>query len=160
MPIRSAAGSSQPSGSMSAAYHPPTTSAPFGLVDSRSFLPSRSCSANLGEIGSSSWLRSGEPMMVRSLDLYNPLVSDWERAGISAECSEGWRALTGAAHRAAAAFDVPTASVAEAFMGPELDQDPRSTGWLDVDDVNTNDAGKAVIVELLHDLGYEPLVGG
>ena len=103
-------------------------------------------------------LRAGAPTAIRAMDLYNPMVPSWELHGIENECAQAWAAFIAAVHEAAAANGVPVAAVAEAFNGPGFDQNPSASGLLGPDEVHTNDAGKAVIVDLLDELGYAPLV--
>ncbi len=103
-------------------------------------------------------LRSGAPTAVRAMDFYNPVVSSWQLHGIESDCALGWSAFTEAIHQAAADHDVLVARVAEAFNGPGFDEDPATKDLLGPDGVVTNETGKAIIVDLLHELGYAPLV--
>ena len=90
--------------------------------------------------------RACQPTMVRALDLYNGRVADWELAGIETECSAAWEAFTAATHRAAAQFDIPTAAVAVAFMGPGFDEDARAKGLIGTDGLHATAEGGAVIL--------------
>lgn len=104
-------------------------------------------------------LRDGEPTILRAMDMYNPVIADWREAGIEEECAAGWEAFAQTIKDAAADYDVPTASMFDAFNGTSHDEDPREKGFIGSDKMHTTDEGKAAMVEVLHALGYEP-VGG
>ncbi len=68
-----------------------------------------------------------------------------------------WEAFSQAIREAAAEFGVPTASMFDAFNGPNHDEDPREKGFIGSDKQHTTDEGKAAMVEVLHALGYDPV---
>ena len=101
-------------------------------------------------------LRKGQPTIVRAIDMYNPVIADHREAGIEAECIAAWEAFSQTIREAAAEFGVPTASMFDAFNGPNHDEDPREKGFIGSDKQHTTDQGKAAMVEVLHGLGYDP----
>jgi hypothetical protein len=102
-------------------------------------------------------LRQGQPTIVRAIDMYNPVIADHREAGIEAECTAAWEAFSQTIREAAAEFGVPTASMFDAFNGPNHDEDPREKGFIGPDKQHTTDEGKAAMVEVLHALGYDPV---
>jgi hypothetical protein len=101
-------------------------------------------------------LRKGQPTIFRAIDMYNPVIADHREAGIEAECIAAWEAFSQTIREAAAEFGVPTASMFDAFNGPNHDEDPREKGFIGSDKQHTTDQGKAAMVEVLHGLGYDP----
>lgn len=93
------------------------------------------------------------------MDMYNPLIADWREAGIEAECMAAWEVFAQTIRDAAAEYDVPTASMLDASNGADHSEDPREKGFISSDKMHTTVEGKAVMVEALHALGYDP-VGG
>lgn len=104
-------------------------------------------------------LRDGQPTIVRAMDMYNPVIADWREAGIDEECMAAWEVFAQTIKDAAADYDVPTASMFDAFNGPDHTEDPREKGFIGPDKMHTTDKGQAAMVEVLHALGYDP-VGG
>jgi hypothetical protein len=104
-------------------------------------------------------LRDGQPTVVRAMDMYNATIADWREAGIEAECMAAWEVFAQTIRDAAADYDVPTASMLDAFNGADHSEDPRDKGFISADKMHTTGEGKAAMVEALHALGYDP-VGG
>lgn len=102
-------------------------------------------------------LRDGKRTIVRAVDMYNPVIADWREAGIEAECTESWKMFAQTIREAAAEYDVPTASMFDAFNGPGHNEDPREKGFIGPDKQHTTEEGKAAMVEVLDALGYEPV---
>ena len=101
-------------------------------------------------------LRDGQPTVVRGMDMYNATIADWREAGIEAECMAAWDVFAQTIRDAATEYDVPTASMLDAFNGPDHSEDPRQKGFISADNKHTSDEGKAAMVEALHDLGLRP----
>ena len=97
------------------------------------------------------------PVIVRAIDSYVPVIADWRLAGVEAECTVAWEAYTNTIRDAAAAFDVPTVSMYDAFNGPDRTGDPRQKGYIISDGQHTSPAGREAIVAALHEAGYEPV---
>lgn len=102
-------------------------------------------------------LRAGQPTIVRAVDHYNPVIGAWRAAGIEPECTVGWEAMASTVRRVASEYGVPTASMYDAFNGPEHDEDPVEKGLIGPDGEHPSDKGKAVQVDVLDALGYEAI---
>jgi len=102
-------------------------------------------------------LRSGSPTIIRAMDYYMPLYSEWKEWGIQEECTCCWENFNNAIHQAAAAYNVPVARVYDAFNGPNHDEDPREKGYIGDDGEHTNETGQKVIADLMQKLGYKPV---
>lgn len=102
-------------------------------------------------------LRSGSPTIIRAMDYYMPLYSEWKEWGIQEECTCCWENFNNAIHQAAAAYNVPVARVYDAFNGPNHDEDPREKGYIGDDGEHTKEAGQKVIADLMRELGYKPV---
>ena len=102
-------------------------------------------------------LRNGMPTIIRAMDYYMPLYSEWKNHGIEKECTCCWENFNNAIHQAAAAYNVPVARVYDAFNGPNHDEDPREKGYIMDDGEHTREAGQKVIADLMRELGYDPV---
>jgi len=102
-------------------------------------------------------LRNGMPTIIRAMDYYMPLYSEWKEWGIQEECTCCWENFNNAIHQAAAAYNVPVARVYDAFNGPNHDEDPREKGYIGDDGEHTKEAGQKVIADLMRELGYKPV---
>ncbi len=104
-------------------------------------------------------LRAGQPTVIRVADYFASAIADWREAGIEAECTAGWEAWAGVIREAADEYGVGMASWYDAFNGPDHDEDPREKGYIADDGWHqSHDAGVAAQVEVLHALGYDPIV--
>lgn len=97
------------------------------------------------------------PVIVRAIDLYNPVLADWRLAGIEAECTDGWEAWSDTMRAAAAEFGVPLVSMYDAFNGPDHTADPRLEGYIASDGEHLLPPGREVAAAALHEAGYEPI---
>jgi lysophospholipase L1-like esterase len=113
-------------------------------------------------------LRSTNKTIIRTMDIYNPFVSQ-------DQSSDTWPNDGGTdfaifkpylddvnAHIAAAAanFGIPYAGVYKAFNGTGGDEDPKVKGYLSlIDGFHPNAQGHKVMADLLRCLGYSPLSG-
>ena len=102
-------------------------------------------------------LRNGMPTIIRAMDYYVPMYSEWKNHGIEKECTCCWENFNNAIHQAAAAYNVPVAWVYDAFNGPNHDEDPREKGYIADDGRHTREAGQKVIADLMRELGYDPV---
>jgi hypothetical protein len=100
-------------------------------------------------------LRDGRPTLMRSLDLYVPVVATWRKAGVYDACTADWSAFADVQREVAAAHDVPLVSMYDAFNGPRHDQDPVTKGYIGPDGIHTTAAGKSVILGALDATGYD-----
>ncbi|MGE5235387.1 MAG: hypothetical protein ACM3O7_03430 [Acidobacteriota bacterium] len=102
-------------------------------------------------------LRAGQPTVVRVTDAYVPVLDAWKAAGIEPECTAGWEAWTRTVKLVADEYGVPVASVYDAFNGPNHDEDPVDKGYIGGDGEHPSEEGRAVYVDLLDALGYDPI---
>jgi hypothetical protein len=102
-------------------------------------------------------LRAGQPTILRATDIYNPLVSPWNRKGVFEACTECWENMSDAARLAAEAHDIPFLSRYDAFNGVNHDEDPREKGYIHSDGEHPSDLAKQYTAELLSKMGYEPV---
>lgn len=99
-------------------------------------------------------LRDGSPIIIRVMDYYCPMYSQFKEQGIYEECRQCWENTNIAIHQAATAHNIPVARLYDAFNGPNHDEDPRDKGYLLIDG-HTNEEGQKVIANLFRELGYE-----
>lgn len=67
--------------------------------------------------------------------------------------------MSGIARDVAAEFGVPFVSFYDAFNGPDHTLDPIAAGLLLDDREHANDAGRDLLADLLHEVGYAELTG-
>jgi hypothetical protein len=104
-------------------------------------------------------LRTGQPTVIRTADLFAAMIADWRKAEIEAECTAGWEAHAQVIHVAADEYGVATASWYDEFNGPNHDEDPREKGYIYYDGFHqSQDAGVAAQADVLHALGYDAIV--
>ena len=97
------------------------------------------------------------PVIVRTFDWPNTLISDWPLAGVEEECTAAWEAASDSIADAAAGFDVEMVSMYDWFNGPDHTEDPREKGYVGPDGFHPSAAGSEAMVAALHEAGYEPL---
>jgi hypothetical protein len=100
-------------------------------------------------------LRQGQPVILRGMDLYNPLLTSWQENGIFEACTECWEIMSAAARRGSEMQGVPFLSRFDAFNGPAHDQDPRIKGLIREDGEHTTEAACRFTAQLLSEMGYE-----
>ncbi len=102
-------------------------------------------------------LRSGQPIILRATDLYNPLVSPWNEHDVYDACTECWENMSNAARLAAEAYGIPFLSRLDAFDGPNHDEDPRQKGYIVSDGEHPSRLAGEFTAGLLAEMGYEPV---
>jgi lysophospholipase L1-like esterase len=102
-------------------------------------------------------LRSAKTTVIRTMDVYNPFVSEDRLGGNFQQLNQFLEQVDEHIHTSAAANGIPVADVHAAFNGADSTEDPESKGYLAVDHVHPNDTGHRVIAEQLRNLGYAPL---
>lgn len=103
-------------------------------------------------------LRSGQPTVIRTFDQFNGMLAAWREAGKEAECTAGWEAHSEAIREASDEYGVLTASFYDAFNGVDHDEDADEKGYIASDDWHASPKGLLAQVEVLHALGYHPIV--
>ena len=102
-------------------------------------------------------LRNGKPTIIRTLDFYNPLISEHRKRNTEIECTQCWETFNTAMRQAADAFNIPLVSVYDVFNGLNHDEDPREKGYIGTDGEHTSKQGQQVIADLLSEAGFEPV---
>jgi len=105
-------------------------------------------------------LRNGAPTIVRAFDAYMPWIEMWNRWGLETECGVCWKNYNAAIHHAAELNNVPVANAYDAFNGSEHNEDPVEKGLIRSDGTHTSETGVNLMVQLLKELGYEPVIIG
>jgi hypothetical protein len=100
-------------------------------------------------------LRQGQPVIMRGMDFYNPLVAPWQENGVFEACTECWGILSAAARRGSEMQGVPFLSRFDAFNGPAHDEDPRIKGLIREDGEHPTEAAGRFTAQLLSEMGYE-----
>ncbi len=104
-------------------------------------------------------LREGQPTAIRVRDIWDAALADHRAAGTAEGCTAGWETMSGIARDVAAEFGVPFVSFYDAFNGPDHTLDPIAAGLLLDDREHANDAGRDLLADLLHEVGYAELTG-
>lgn len=129
-------------------------SMPPGLCDPESF---EEWTADLKAIwGEILRLRDGQPIILRAIDIYNPLVIRWTEHGVFEACTKCWENMSDAARLAAEAYGVSFLSRLDAFNGPSHDEDPRAKGYIVSDGEHPSELAGEYTVQLLSEMGYTP----
>jgi hypothetical protein len=104
-------------------------------------------------------LRAGRPTVIRTYDAFAAALADWREAGIEPECTASWEAQAAAIHEAADEYGVLTASFYDKFNGVDHNEDAREKGYIADDGWHQSQgAGVNAQVEVLHALGYDPII--
>ncbi|MCL7454299.1 MAG: SGNH/GDSL hydrolase family protein [Anaerolineae bacterium] len=102
-------------------------------------------------------LRAGQPTILRATDIYNPLVSPWNDAGVFEACTACWQNMSHAARLAAEAYNIPFLSRYDAFNGTNHDEDPREKGYIHADGEHPSELASQFTADLLSQMGYDPV---
>jgi lysophospholipase L1-like esterase len=102
-------------------------------------------------------LRSGQPTILRAIDVANPFVSSWKKNQVFDACTVYWEGVSTAVRQAAEAYHIPFLSCYDAFNGVKHDQDAGQKGYIGSDGIHPNDLANQLTAELLSKLGYEPV---
>lgn len=101
-------------------------------------------------------LRQGKATILRATDLYNPLVADWQKAGIFDACTQCWVNQSKAVRQAAEAYKIPFLSRYDLMNGADHTQDLVAKGYIN-DGEHLSKLGAQVVVDLLAQMGYQPV---
>jgi predicted dienelactone hydrolase len=103
-------------------------------------------------------LRAGQPTILRATDIYNPLASPWNEAGVFKACTECWENMSRAARLAAEAYNIPFLSRYDAFNGTNHSEDPREKGYIRSDGEHPTELASQFTADLLSQMGYDPVL--
>jgi len=101
-------------------------------------------------------LRDGKPTVFRAVDMYSPVIGQWEDAGVLDECTREWAMMSDQIRAAAEAHGVLMISVFDALNGPEHDRDLVELGWILSDREHLNAEGVDEVANALAAAGFEP----
>jgi len=95
--------------------------------------------------------------IIRTMDYFNPVVSNLKKAGIYDKFKPYWDSMNEHIVQAASEHNIPVAQVYLAFNGPNGDEDPVGKGYIAADGIHLSDMGNRLVAELHRELGYQPL---
>ncbi len=101
-------------------------------------------------------VRGGEPVILRSYDVYNPWLGEWIEIGIESECTALWEGQARTVRETAEANGATFVSFYDVFNGPNHDEDARAKGWIGDDGMHANEVGATAAAEALAAVGFEP----
>lgn len=101
-------------------------------------------------------LRKGKATILIATDIYNPLINDWDKAGIYNGCDICWSNMSAANRLAAQAYNIPFISRYDTLNGPDHREDPREKGYIRDDGEHPTVLMGEAFAKLLADLGYAP----
>lgn len=102
-------------------------------------------------------LRSGQPTVLRAIDVASPFVNDWKKYQTFDACTVCFECVSNAVRQAAEAYRIPFLSRYDAFNGMKHDEDLGQKGYIGGDGIHPNDLAQQRTAELLSKLGYEPV---
>jgi hypothetical protein len=102
-------------------------------------------------------LRKGKPTILRATDLYNPLIQNWNEAGIAADCEVCWANMSAAARQAAEAYDIPFSSRYDLYNGITHIEDPRIKGLTSEDGEHPSEKANIITAQMFAQVGYKPV---
>lgn len=101
-------------------------------------------------------LRKGKATLLLATDIYNPILTSWDRAGIYDACNVCWSNMSAANRQAAEAYNIPFISRYNAFNGPDHREDPRVKGFVRDDGEHPTPLMGEAFAKLLAERGYAP----
>jgi len=112
----------------------------------------------LGRVFERVWeLREERPTVVRTADMFVPMIDAWDQAGVLEECRREWEMMSDQVRVAAEAHGWRMVSIFDALNGPHHDRDLVERGWVHADSEHLNAEGAARLAEALAAVGFEPL---
>lgn len=105
-------------------------------------------------------LRKGKATILRATDIYNPLVKNWQAAGVYESCTTCWSAMSASAREAAEAYNIPFISRYDAFNGAAHDDDPREKGYIRDDGEHPTPLMGEAFADMMAATGYESVTSG
>jgi len=101
-------------------------------------------------------LRDGQPTIIRTYDLYNPVLKGWREYDMEEECLHCLEVFNSALRKAADAYNIPLVSLHDAFNGPAHDEEVDAK-YIGRTRYLPSPEGKQLIADLLSETGYEPV---
>ena len=102
-------------------------------------------------------LRNGQQTILRTMDMYNPIVNIWNEKDIFLECTRCLENHSNAIRLAAEAYHIPFISRYDVYNGVNHDEDSRERGYIRSVGFHVSNLGIQVLIEMLAQLGYEPV---
>jgi hypothetical protein len=102
-------------------------------------------------------LRNGKPTILRTMDLYTPLINEYKEKGLLSACTECLENYSDAIRLAAEAYHIPFIHRYDIYNGVNHHEDAVAKGYILENDVHPSDLGAQLIAEQLSQLGYEPV---
>lgn len=102
-------------------------------------------------------LRDRQPVILRAMDIYNPVVVPWTNLNIFDACTECWENQSEATRLAADAYNIPFLSRYDLLNGPDHTIDIRPLGYTVSDGIHPSELMNKTIAEELSKMGYEPV---
>ncbi len=102
-------------------------------------------------------LRSTSDTVVRTMDIYNPVVNLLKLYGVFAEIKPYLDDLNRYIHLTASANRIHVARAYREFNGPNGDEDAGAKGYISADGIHPNSAGHDAVARLLRELYFSPL---
>jgi lysophospholipase L1-like esterase len=94
-------------------------------------------------------------VLIRAQDFWNFKASEQVAAGTLAITNPYWRDANEHVAEVAGSYGIPVAQTNDEFMGPDGTDPPEERGLLGADHLHPTAAGAQLLVEMIHDLGYE-----
>ncbi len=92
--------------------------------------------------------------LIRVLDVYQLHVDDQIASDTLQITNPYWRDAQEFLEETAAGYGIPVAQVYDEFMGPDGSDNPQDRGLVKADQLHPTEAGKLLMAEMLHGLGY------
>ena len=102
-------------------------------------------------------LRSTSDTVVRTMDIYNPVVNLLKLYGVFAQVKPYLDDINRHIHLTASANRIHVARVYREFNGPNGDQDAGAKGYISSDGIHPSPAGHDAVARLLRELYFAPL---
>ena len=102
-------------------------------------------------------LRNSRPIILRTMDLYTPLINEYKEKGLLSTCTECLENYSNAIRLAAEAYHIPFIHRYDIYNGLNHDEDAVAKGYILEDGEHPSDLGAQLIAEKLSTLGYEPV---
>jgi len=103
-------------------------------------------------------LRNGQPTILRTMDLYTPLINQYNENGILLACTRCLENYSNAIHLAAEAYHIPFIRRDDIYDGVNHDEDAVAKGYILEDGEHPSNLEAQLIAEQLSQLGYEPVL--